>query len=214
MTRIIFVRHGESEGNKFNRFNGNYNGELTERGRMQARAAAEYLKNEKIDIAYASDLARAYETGKIISSCHGIEPIPDRNLREIYGGEWENREYSYIVEKYPESFSTWIKDLWQAKPDGGESIKDLAARIRSEVWRIAEENDGKTVLVATHATPIRVLSTVWKQLPDEDVGKIDWVPNCSVSIAEYDSKNHTVELKKYGEAGFLGELETRLPTKI
>ena len=93
MTRFIVIRHGESLGNLEERFYGHTNGGLTERGREQAHLAAEYLRDIKIDAAYASDLIRAYETGAIIALPHGLTPIPDPKLREIFAGKWEDRPF-------------------------------------------------------------------------------------------------------------------------
>lgn len=70
MTKFIFVRHGQSIGNLTGRYLGQFDGRLSELGIEQARRAAEYLKDEKIDTAYASDLLRAYETGSIIAEPH------------------------------------------------------------------------------------------------------------------------------------------------
>ena len=89
MTRFIFVRHGQSIGNLTGRFLGQYDGALTDLGRRQAERAAEFLRDERIDEAFASDLSRAYETGKIIAEPHGIIPVPDKALREI--GVFKNR---------------------------------------------------------------------------------------------------------------------------
>ncbi len=214
MTRMIFVRHGESTGNLHRRFYGQTDGALTDRGIKQAHAAAEYLKNTKIDIAYASDLVRAYETGRIIAQPHGLVPIPSRQLREIYAGEWEDMEFEEILKKYPETFGVWLNDIGSSRPDGGESVAELYERINSEVWRIAEENSGKTVLVAIHATPIRLLNCYWNGDGVECAQGCGWVPNASVSIVDYDTKAHTVNVKVVGDASFMGELMTTIPSRI
>lgn len=58
MTKLIFVRHGYSEGNLLGEFHGHMDGDLTELGHEQAECAGVYLKNRKIDVAYSSDLRR------------------------------------------------------------------------------------------------------------------------------------------------------------
>lgn len=214
MTRIIFIRHGESMGNELHRFYGRYDGELTERGREQARITAEYLKDTHIDVAYASSLCRAFETGEIIAAPHGLKVIPEPSLREINAGEWENLEFTSILEKYGEDFGIWMNDLVNSRPTGGESVRELAARIDAAVWEIAEENDGKTVLIATHATPIRSLIPGWLNKPIETLNDIKWVPNASVSVVNYDIATHSTEAEVIGEASFMGELVTRLPEKL
>lgn len=214
MTRMIFVRHGESTGNETRRFYGHYDGELTDRGREQARMTAEYLKDVRIDKAYASDLKRAFETGEIIAAPHGLSVIPDKGLREIDAGEWEGQKFTTLIEKYSDDFGMWVNDLVNCRPTGGESVRELATRIREAVWKIAEENDGKTVLIATHATPIRSLITLWQNQPLEALNEIKWVANASVSIVNYDANSRTATPEVIGEASFMGELATRLPEKL
>ena len=214
MTRMIFVRHGQSTGNLMRHFYGQTDGELTELGREQARLTAKHLENVHIDIAYASSLIRAYETGKIIAEPHGLVPIPSDDLREIFAGDWENMGFEDICAKYPETFGIWMHDIVNSTPDNGEPVRHLAKRISDEVWRIAEENDGKTVLVAIHATPIRALQCEWEGRPIEGMNDISWVPNASVSIVDYDTESHTVKTEVIGDASFMGDLVTTLPRSV
>ncbi len=214
MTKIIFIRHGESTGNELRRFYGQFDGALTERGREQARMTADFLKDTHIDIAYASDLRRAFETGKIIAEPHGLQVIPEPSLREIYAGEWEDLSFSDLIEKYKDDFDTWMNDTVNSAPTGGESVRELAARIDAAVWKIAEENDGKTVLIATHATPIRSLIPRWRGEPLETLNSIKWVPNASVSIVNYDIISHKAQAEVVGEASFMGALVTKLPDNV
>lgn len=214
MTRMIFVRHGESTGNKEQRFYGHYDGGLTDRGRAQAAATAEFLKDVHIDIAYGSDLKRAYETGEIIAKPHGLKVIPDKNLREIFAGDWENLHIDEIKERYSKAYITWKTDIWNAHPVNGERVSEVTKRIDDEVWKIAKENDGKTVLIATHATPIRTLSCKWLGRPYDDMKNIDWVRNASVSIVEYDTEKNQTKLELLGEDSYMGDLSTALTKKV
>lgn len=213
MTRMIFVRHGQSTGNLAGRFLGNYDGALTDLGREQARRAAKYLRDEQIDIAFASDLSRAYETGSIIAAPHGLVPIKDKNLREIFAGKWENAEFTEIERLYPDDWHMWQNDTFASRPTGGESVVELAIRVTSEIWKLAAENDNKTVLVATHATPIRALMREWMTigaLPDGP----KWVSNASVTTAEYDAKHHTIKVGKVSECSYLDGMVTDFPDNV
>lgn len=212
MTRIVFVRHGESTGNEKRRFYGHFDGGLTERGKCQADKTGEFLKGYKFDVAYASDLSRAYETGCRIAAYHeGLEVIPDKNLREIYAGVWENMRFEEIYENYLEEFTVWRNDIWNSCPVDGESVKELTKRIRDEVWKIAKEHEGQTVLLALHATPIRTLSCEWYGIPYEKMAEIDWVKNASISVVDYDVENNTTSVVLFGEASFMGDMATSLP---
>ncbi len=215
MTRMIFVRHGESIGNLERRFYGNFDRGLSELGKKQAEKTGEYLlENYKLDIAYASDLGRAFETGSIIAAKQKLSPIPDMGLREIYAGVWENMLFDEIMVKYEKEYYIWKNDIWNSRPVDGEAVRDLCVRVREAVWKIAEANDGKTVLIATHATPIRTLECEWLGVPYETMKDHPWVKNASVSVIDYDTEKHTVTPVVIGEAEFMGDMITALPKNI
>ena len=211
MTKFIFVRHGESIGNKAGRFLGNYDGELTGLGIKQAERAAEYLKGERIDAVYASDLSRAYETGRIIAAPHGLTPIPDPELREIRAGKWENEKFEKIDELYHSDWVVWQRDIYNSRPTGGESVRELYERVNREVWRLASLHDNQTLLIATHATPIRMLMRYWSETNETPA---HWVGNASLTAAEYDNASRTVRVLYVSENSFLSGLETNLPPNV
>ena len=212
-TRMMFVRHGESEGNKVHAFLGHSDAPLSDKGHEQAEKTAEYLKNEKIDVFYSSDLKRAYQTGCHIAEKHGMTPIPDENLREIFAGKWEWGKFTDLWEKFPVTFKKWCEDIGNSKPDGGEEVSHLYDRVIAEVWKIAKENMGKTVLITSHATPIRALRTYWEGLGAEAMKNYPWAANASVSIADYYEDGH-VELVCYSDDSFMGDLSTHLPQNV
>lgn len=215
MTKFIFVRHGESPGNDEGRFYGHYDKGLTELGKKQADAVGEYLKDYRFDAAYASDLERAFDTGRRIVKFHsGLELIPNDKLREIYAGKWENVRFSDLDLLYHNDYQTWMTDLWNARPTEGESVAELTYRIKNEIWSLAEKHDGQTVLIATHSTPIRTMLCEWKGMPYEDITSLGWVKNCSVTEVNYDIINRKSELILLGETCFLGDMATELPKDV
>jgi probable phosphoglycerate mutase len=212
MTRLIFVRHGESAANIERIFAGWTNAPLTQKGHEQAKVTAQYLKRYKIDVAYASDLHRAFDTARHIADAQGIGVKPEEGLREIYAGEWENRFFDAIAEQDAERWHVWREDIGHAQPTGGETVADLQARIRATVDRIRRENEGKTVLIGTHATPVRVMECIWKNLPLSEMKTVQWVPNASVTVVEYEGDTPTLVCRGY--ADFMGDLLTGLPRNV
>ncbi len=213
MTRLIIVRHGQSKGNELHRFAGQTDVPLTELGEKQADAVTEFLKNEHIDVVYSSDLQRAYNTVRGSAELRGLHIIKDKNLREIYVGDWEYQYYDYIEENYNKQWKLWREDMSRCEPENGESVMALRDRIKAEIEKIALENDGKTVLIGTHATPIRIMETVWKGLPFEEIKNLEWVKNASVTITEYE-KDLTFRLIELGRYDFLGDKATWFPKNI
>jgi len=147
-----------------------------------------------------------------ISEALGIEIIKCPELREISAGEWEGKLFDELCEEYPEAYSTWRNDIGNAVCTGGESVKQLSARILSALCDIAKENDGKTVCITTHATPIRAVCTAAAGLPAEQMSKINWVGNASFNVFDYEDGKFTAV--KLSDMTHLGELKTGLPRNV
>ena len=212
MTRFIMIRHGFSVANNEKRFAGHSDFPLTDIGRAQAERCADALVNEKIDAVYASDLSRAFDTATPVARSHDLPVIPHKGLREIFAGEWEGKTYEELEAEYPESFGVWKSDLSNAHPDGGESIRQLYSRILATLDGIARENEGKTVCIATHATPVRSVCTAAMGLDYKGMTKIGWTANASISIFEYEDGRFTaIEVSR---TDHLGELKTVLPSNV
>jgi broad specificity phosphatase PhoE len=191
MTTFIFVRHGQSEANVNKVFTGQSNIPLSALGEKQAACTGEFIsENFKIDAVYASDLRRAYDTARIITSKLGIpedQIHTDKELREINAGKWEGMYFSDIPEKYPEDYFDWANNADICRCTGGESIQELLSRVLSKISLIAQENSGKTVLVVFHAMPLRVLYSYAEYgFLDSKLASFSF-PNASVSIAEYEN---------------------------
>lgn len=211
MTKIIVVRHGESQGNAKNIFLGYTDMDLTELGEMQAAKTAHYLKeNFVIDEIYASDLLRAYNTAVPTAKAFEKEIIKVKNLREIYAGDWEAADYYGLYEKDTTAFTKWMTDIDNAACTNGESIADMKARVVSAVDEIAKQNEGKTIAIFCHATPIKALFSAWEKVPMQE---IDWVKNASVTLVEYDGVDD-VKFLKTDFAEHLAGMVTFLPDKV
>ncbi len=210
MTRLILIRHGESEANKADLFAGHLNVDLTDRGREQARLTAEYiLEHYTVDKVYASDLNRAYDTGKAVADRLGLSVIPRQDLREIRAGEWDGVRFDDLGKLYPDDFGRWYTDRPNARCTGGESVAEVADRVYAALCQIARENEGKTVVLASHATPVSVALAMIHPKGLGGMEEIGWVPNASVTVLEYEDGCFTPVL--VGEATHLKDLKTELP---
>ena len=195
MTRLIFIRHGQSEANEQNRFAGHTDVPLTELGIAQAKCAAEYItKREKIDKIYSSDLQRSHNTALPVSEITDI-PINDaKELREICAGDWEGRLANEIEVEYEKEFYTWRHDFSNARLPGGESVQEVYERVVPFVKKIAKENEGLTLLFASHASPIRAVDCNaqgwgWQRMSD-----VPFVKNSAISIFEYNPDDDSISL--------------------
>lgn len=213
MTEVIFVRHGYSEGNLKGEFHGHMDGDLTPMGHNQAESAGEYLfSTKKVDRIYSSDLRRTYKTAEHIASKYKLDIICDNRLREIYAGKWEGESFATLEEKYPALYEVWTKTPEQFESPEGESMREVYDRLTNTIAELAKENDGKTIVVVTHATPIRCLSCSWAGGGLELFNSIEWVKNASVSDIIYDGDKITPIFVGYCD--FLGDAKTELPKNI
>lgn len=211
-TTLILVRHGFSVSNDQKFFTGNMDIPLTQKGVLQAERCAEYLKDFPIDKIFSSDLSRAMDTAAPIAKIAQLSVQPDRSLREIFAGEWEGVPFTELEKRFEDSYRTWKENIGCAVCDGGESVQAFAGRILDGVTKIARANEGKTVLIATHATPIRVLCTVSTGLPISEMASVPWVANASISIFEYE--NGAFSLVRKDITDHLGDMKTGLPKNV
>ena len=210
MTKFLIIRHGQSTANLEERYAGWYDAPLTELGRKQAAITTDYiLKNYHVDAVYSSDLIRAVETVKEIAARANVLLVKEKALREIDGGEWEEKRVEEIAREYPEQAYLWKTDIGKARPTGGESCAELQVRIDSARRKIAAENDGKTVVVASHGGAIRTMQCLFENVPIEDMRKVPWTPNASVSEVNYENGKYTPV--RLGYTGHLGTLITEIP---
>lgn len=187
MTKILLIRHGESLGNANKLYLGHTDLDLSKLGYRQAEVAAQYLKDEKIDAIYSSDLKRAMNTAKPHAKLRGISVIPRSELREIYLGDWEGKKIDELltldsfIHGWRESFGTFTLP-------GGECVLDAAKRFRSAVIKIAEAESGKTVLIAAHAAVIRSFWCLISELdPKSWASESAFPTNTSITTVYYDN---------------------------
>ena len=212
MTTLLLIRHGESEANRQGLFAGQVNPDLQEKGLIQAKATACFIAdNFSVDKIYSSDLKRAFKTAQCLAELTQKEAIAEPRLREIDAGDWENMKFDDMSTYYPDEYNLWMNDIGNAYCVGGETVIGLGDRIMKILEEIAAQNDGKTVAVATHATPIRAVQSFIATGGFDGMKDIPWVSNASVTVLEYDGGWRIVEA---GTDTHLAELKTVLPDNV
>jgi 2,3-bisphosphoglycerate-dependent phosphoglycerate mutase len=149
-TRIILVRHGETDWNATGRMQGQTDTPLNPLGRAQAQRAAQRLVREPIRAIYSSDLARALETATIIGQALGLPVVTSPRLRERCYGAWEGLTSREIQAGYPEQFAEWRTGAMDVAPPEGETRGQLLARALVELQHIGQRHAGEAVVVVTH----------------------------------------------------------------
>ena len=213
MTRLLFVRHGQSAANISGVFAGHRDYPLTDLGRKQAELTAEYIAAQySVDAVYASDLSRARETGEIAAARLGVELKVHPGLREIFAGLWQGVQFDELMKRYEKSYGVWLRDIGHSCCDGGENMRQMYDRVVKAVTEVADAHPGKTIVVATHATPIRVMQCVCEKKSLDDMKTIPWVTNASVSEIVYEAGDFrlaTVSVDRH-----LGNLVSCFPANV
>ncbi len=187
MTTLLLIRHGESLANRECFFAGQLDVPLEPRGLEQAHCTASFIDTHySVDKIYASDLRRAYDTAAAISQPLDTEIVTDSRLREIYAGSWQGEAFDRIVARYAADYGVWLTDIGNCICTQGESLSQLSRRVCRALEDIALENPGKTVAVATHATPIRAAQCLLGGHPLGEMKDIPWVSNASVTELFYE----------------------------
>jgi len=145
----VLMRHGEAETNVFRIWDsgeGKYH--LTDKGKKQVEKTAEVLKKERIDLVFSSDVLRAKETASIVAKVLGKKTVFDKRLREMQVAEFSGKS----ADKYFKMFAMYV-DMFDKKPEGGESLVDLRKRVWDFAWEIERKYKGKKILIVTHDYP-------------------------------------------------------------
>ncbi|MFV8050998.1 bifunctional RNase H/acid phosphatase [Mycobacterium sp. 48b] len=156
-TRLLLLRHGQTELSIARRYSGRGNPALTEEGRRQADAAARYLgARGGVAAVVTSPLERAYETAAAAAKALGVDVRVDDDLIETDFGEWEGLTFAEAAQRDPDLHRRWLRDT-SVEPPGGESFDAVAHRVRRARNRIIAEYGPATVLVVSHVTPIKTV---------------------------------------------------------
>ena len=213
MVHLILVRHGQSLSNVGGFFTGQTDVPLSPLGERQAEALGVFLRhNFAVDAVYSSDLQRACATVQPFARAAGLTIRKRASLREIDGGAWEGKPVEQIAREYAADYALWREDIGLARCTGGESVRQLQGRAVRAVEEIAAENEGKTVLIATHAAFLRALQCVWQGIPLEEMKDVPWVPNASVTKAEM--RGRDVRILRLADVSFLHGAVTSLAKGI
>ena len=169
---ILLVRHGETDDNAADRFQGQLDTHLNERGREQSRALARRLAGEKLRALYSSPLSRARETAQIIAAELALEPVYDARFMEADTGDWTGRPYADVIAQAPDEFAAWRSASRTFRFPGGESVCQQAARVVAALADVRAAGLLPAVVVC-HGGAIRAV-------PGAHRADDDFVGNCAL----------------------------------
>jgi probable phosphoglycerate mutase len=156
-TRLILLRHGQTELSGQRRYSGRGEPPLTATGLAQAKAAAQRLSTmEQITTVVCSPLKRARQTADAVVEQTRLPVAYWDTLTETDFGAWEGLTFTEAAERDPELHRAWLSDPSVPTPDG-ESFDEVHARVSRARDELVAAYQGCTVLVVSHVTPIKTL---------------------------------------------------------
>ena len=185
-TCVVLVRHGHVEGIDPPRFRGQTDLPLSFRGMQQAEKTRDLLSAlPRPAAAYASPLSRCMTTAEIIASPWSLAVTPLASFIDIDYGDWQGRLYQEVQKADPEGFTRWFNAPHLGVIPGGESLRELAARVAVTMSIMLAQHQGETVLLVGHDTVNRVMLLLALDLPLSRFWHLRQDP-CAVSIVTYE----------------------------
>lgn len=199
-TRFILVRHGVTEYSLAKKFAGRSDLPLTDLGRDQARrAAGRVAELGPVDALVSSPLLRTRQTAAEIAERLGLDIVLEDGMVETDFGKWDGRSFGEVRDQWPVELDRWLDDPAVAPP-AGESFDDVTRRVRRARDRILARYEGRTVVMVSHVSPIKILVRLALDAPPAalhrmllspaSICQIDYYRDGPVSLTSFNDSAH------------------------
>jgi len=182
MTRIILVRHGQTEWNRVVRFRGIIDVPLNDTGLAQARAVGRRLASSPISAVYSSPLSRAYQTAEAIAKPHGLTVVPHEGLRDMNFGDWGGLTPEEAEGMSPDLLPRWYTEPHLIRPPKGGTLGELRERAVPFVQDIVARHPGPSSWWPTRWSIVfcAAISSAWTILTTGGSRRIIAALMCSI----------------------------------
>ena len=200
MTDFLFIRHGETDWNRQQRFQGQIDVPLNEAGQRQARRLGERLATEPADHLISSDLQRAQQTAAPLAAAWQAPATLVPGLREQRFGVLEGLDVPTIQTRHPDLWAQWLEHRADFALPGGENLRQFHARVIAAVKALAEAHTGRHLAVVT---PGGVLDMLWRTahgLPLDGLRTCD-IPNTGLNHLRW--HQGTLDIVRWADASHL-----------
>jgi probable phosphoglycerate mutase len=174
MTELRFIRHGETDWNRQNRFQGQIDVPLNAAGLAQAQRLAGRLAAEPPALLLSSDLQRARQTAAPLAAAWGLQPMLVPGLREQSFGVLEGLDVPSIQRQHPDLWQQWLVQRADFSLPGGESTRQFHSRVLQAVENLVAEHAGQRLVLVTHGG---VLDMLWRTARAE---ALDGLRQCAI----------------------------------
>lgn len=186
MTRIILVRHGQTEWNRIERFRGRADVPLNETGLAQAEATGRRVAAEwQPSAIYTSPLSRSIKTAEAIAKHYDLPVQEHPGISDIDYGEWQGLSPEEARQRWPMEIDAWYNRPQQAYIPGGETLVDLRARAMETVNELAAHHPSETIVLVGHTVINRIILLGVLGLGNERFWRIKQ-DTCAINVFETD----------------------------
>ena len=188
-TTLVLVRHGVTEHTLGKRFSGGLassNPGLSEEGRAQVRATADWLKPlaGDVDALVSSPVRRTWESAEILAAVLGLEVQREDGFAEMEFGAWDGLTFAEVAEQHEADLDSWLGSLDHPPGGTGESFRSVQTRVLASLDRLLSARAEQTVVVVSHVTPIKTLVAHALAAPLEAVYHMELAP-ASVTVVSW-----------------------------
>jgi len=200
VTELLFIRHGETDWNRQQRFQGQIDVPLNATGQAQAGRMAARLAADRHDALFSSDLQRARATAAPLAAAWGRTAVPLPGLREQHFGVLEGLDVPTIQARHPELWQRWLEHRADYALPGGESLRQFHTRVMAAVRELVDAGHGARLAVVTHGG---VLDMLWRSahgLPLDGQRACD-IPNTGLNRLRW--AGGTLQVQSWADAEHL-----------
>jgi phosphoserine phosphatase len=222
MTRIVLVRHGQTEWNRVERFRGRADVPLNETGLAQAELTGRRIAAEwKTEAVYSSPLSRAARTAEVIAGHFDLPVQVHPGLTDIDYGKWQGLTPDEVREQWQKMIDDWYNKPASIRIPGGETLEELRIRALGVIDELVKRHDGQTVVVVGHTVINRIILLGVLGLSNDRFWRLRQ-DTCAINSFEAEggdftlvSLNDTFHLRAemhYHPSPSMGEIPTYLPS--
>lgn len=200
--KLYIVRHGQTEWNVLEKFQGQLNSPLTPEGIEKVKETANELKNIKFKAGYTSQMGRTIATAEMIleNNKYEQEKASDQKLKlqklpelnEIHFGEWQGLTFKETFVKYPKEAHNYFYDVknYNAKNIKGEELKDGLERFLKGLEKIREEQKSGNILIVTHGTVLELFFNYIQNREADDLDERKLIGNGQYKIFTFENEKY------------------------
>jgi len=198
-TVTLLLRHGQTPMSVDKRFAGQTDIPLTPFGAEQAAAAAKRLAGGPADVIVTSPLRRARDTAAAVAAATGAPVVVAEPFQEADFGAWEGLTFAEARERWPDEMTAWLADP-AVPPPGGESFAAVSRRVLDGLGELLASQAGRTVVVVSHVTPIKILlahallaplAALYRiHLDTACLSRVDWYPDGPALVRSVNDTAH------------------------